>query len=36
MAIPDYQYFMLLLLRLASDGNEHTSREALYFFNLEF
>lgn len=29
MAIPDYQSVMLPLLRLASDGNEHTLREAV-------
>lgn len=29
MAIPDYQSIMLPLLRLASDGSEHTLREAV-------
>lgn len=29
MAIPDYQSVMLPLLRFASDGNEHTLREAV-------
>ena len=29
MAIPDYQSIMLPLRRLASDGNEHTLREAV-------
>ncbi len=29
MAIPDYQSVMLPLLRLVSDGNEHTLREAV-------
>jgi restriction system protein len=29
MAIPDYQSVMLPLLRLASDGSEHTLREAV-------
>jgi len=29
MAIPDYQSIMLPLLRLTSDGNEHTLREAV-------
>jgi restriction system protein len=29
MAIPDYQTIMLPLLRLASDGREHSSREAM-------
>ena len=29
MAIPDYQSIMLPLLRFASDGNEHSLREAI-------
>ena len=29
MAIPDYQSFMLPLLRLLSDGNEHSFQESI-------
>ncbi len=29
MPIPDYQSLMLPLLRIASDGNEHTLSEAV-------
>ena len=28
MAVPDYQSFMLPLLKMASDGKEHTLAEA--------
>jgi restriction system protein len=36
MAIPDYQTIMLPLLRFASDGKEHASREAVNFLAKEF
>lgn len=36
MAIPDYQSIMLPLLRLASDGAEHKSRDAVEALALEF
>ena len=36
MAIPDYQSIMLPLLRLTSDGNEHTLREAVDSLSVQF
>ena len=36
MAIPDYQTFMLPFLRLASDGQQHTMREAFETLADEF
>lgn len=36
MPIPDYQTLMLPLLRYASDGNEHTTREAVEVLAAEF
>lgn len=36
MLIPDYQAIMLPLLRFASDGKEHTLREALDALAVQF
>ncbi|QBE63197.1 restriction endonuclease [Pseudoduganella lutea] len=36
MPIPDYQTLMLPLLRLASDGADHTTREAVEKLSVEF
>lgn len=36
MPIPDYQSLMLPLLRFASDGNDHTTREAVEVLANEF
>ena len=36
MPIPDYQTLMLPLLRFASDGNDHTTREAVEILATEF
>jgi restriction system protein len=36
MPIPDYQSLMLPLLRFASDGNDHTTREAVDVLAIEF
>jgi restriction system protein len=36
MSIPDYQTIMLPLLRFASDGYEHASREPVDFLAAEF
>lgn len=36
MAIPDFQTFMLPLLRFASDGKEHSNREARDALAAEF
>ena len=36
MAIPDYETLMLPLLKLASDGKEHRTREATEVFIKEF
>ncbi|MBK9020279.1 MAG: restriction endonuclease [Sulfuritalea sp.] len=36
MPIPDYQTLMLPLLRFASDGNDHTTREAVEILAAEF
>lgn len=36
MPIPDYQTLMLPLLRLASDGSDHTTREAVETLSVEF
>lgn len=36
MPIPDYQTLMLPLLRFSSDGNDHTTREAVEVLGTEF
>lgn len=36
MSIPDYQAFMLLLLRYASDGKEHKKSDAVNVLADEF
>jgi len=36
MAVPDYQSFMLPLLKIASDGNEHTINEATEILAQQF
>jgi restriction system protein len=36
MAIPDYQSIMLPLLKFASDGTEHSLREATEYLATEF